>query len=272
MNLLARIIGKFLKHLERWCGFTHLNPLATLYVNLRVLPFSEAMHFPIYAYGWPRLVDLSGRIRFTCPVRRGLVRLNVVDFAPSQRGSALELAMQGDIVFGGRALVRSNTKIYVDHGACLTIGDNLRMGAGIIINCLNRIEIGEGVRIGHRSQLLDSNLHYMLDMNRGRVPSLRKRITVGAHSWLTNSVTVYGGAVVPPYSVVVSGSVINKDLSDMGQDCILGGMPCRVISRGFRLVNNYAKERELDRYYRENPDGDYPVESPLNEDDWFVNK
>lgn len=46
------------------------------------------------------------------------------------------------------------------------------MGAGIIINCLSHIEIGEGVRIGHRTQLLDSNLHYMLDMNRRRVAPL----------------------------------------------------------------------------------------------------
>lgn len=272
MNPIARILGKCLKRLERWWGFTHLNPLATLYVNLRLLPFREAMRFPIFAYGWPHFIDLSGRVRFTCPVRRGLVRLNVVDLAPSQRGGSLELAMPGQVVFGGKALVRSNTKIYVDHGACLAIGDNLRMGAGIIINCLNHIEIGEGVRIGHRTQLLDSNLHYMLDMNRRRVAPLRKRIEIGAHSWLTNSVTVYGGAVVPPYSVVVSGSVVNKDLSDKGQDCILGGVPCRVIARGFRLVNNYDKERELDRYYRENPDGDFSVESPLNEDDWFVNK
>lgn len=272
MNSIARILGKCLKRLERWCAFTHLNPLATLYVNLRVLPLREAMRFPIFAYGWPHFIDLSGTVRFTCPVRRGLVRLNVVDLAPSQRGSSLELAMQGDVVFGGKALVRGNTKIYVDHGARLVIGDNLRLGAGIIINCHSLIEIGEGVRIGHRSQLLDSNLHYMLDLNRRRVAPLRKRIVIGPHCWLTNSVTVYGGAVVPPYSIVVSGSMLNKDLSGMGQDCILGGSPCRVIASGFRLVNNYVKEHELDRFYREYPQGDFPVEDPINENDWFINK
>lgn len=272
MNSVAHILGKCLKRVERWCGSTHLNPLATIYVNLRLLPFKEAIRFPIFAYGWPRFIDLSGRASFTCPVRRGLVRLNVVDLTPAPRGKSLELALPGRVVFGGAALVRTNTKIYVNHDACLKVGDNLRMGAGIIINCLNYIEIGEGVRIGHRSQLLDSNLHFMLDLNRRRVAPLRKRIVIGAHSWLTNSITVYGGTVVPPYTIVVSGSMLNKDYSDMGQDCIFGGRPCRVIARGMRLVNNYDKECELDCYYRENPDGNFPVESPLNEEDWFVNK
>lgn len=272
MNAIAKILGKCLTRWERWRGRNHVNPFATLYVNLRLLPVRQALKFPILAYGRPHLLDLSGRVRFTCPVKRGLVRLNVVDLAPSQRGNRLELALPGEIVFGGRALIRSNTKIYVDHGARLAIGDNLRLGAGIIINCLNDIEIGEGVRIGHRSQLLDSNLHYIIDMNRRRVAPLHKRIVIGSHCWLTNSVTVYGGAVVPAYSIVVSGSMLNKDLSEMGGDCILGGVPCRVLGRGFRLVNNYEKEREIGRYYRENPEGEFPVESPLKEDDWFVNK
>lgn len=271
MNIVLKIIGKFFSRLERWLGHTHVNPFATLYVNLRLLPISQALKFPIISYGFTRFHDLSGRVRFTCPVRRGLVRLNVVDLTPGQRGSALELAVCGEVVFGGAALIRSNTKIVVDRGARLIVGDNLRMGAGIIISCLNEIEIGEGVRIGHRSQLLDTNMHFVLDMNRHRVAPLRKRIVIGPHCWLTNSVTLYGGSVVPSYSIVVSGSMINRDLSDMGSDCIIGGTPCKKIASGFRLVNNYAKEREIDRFYHEHPDGDFQVESPIVEEDWFIN-
>lgn len=272
MNPISKIVGKCITRWERWRGRNHVNPFATLYVNLRLLPLRQALSFPILAYGRPRFIDLSGRVRFTCPVRRGLVRLNVVDLTPSQRGSRLEFAVPGEVVFCGMALIRSNTKIYVDHGARLTIGNNLRMGAGIIINCLNEIEIGEGVRIGHRTQLLDSNLHYVLDLNRRCVNPLHKRIVIGAHAWLTNSVTVYGGAVVPPYSIVVSGSVVNKDLSDIGPDCMIGGTPCRCIASGFRLVNNYDKEREIDRFYHDNPDGCFPVENPVDEDKWFINR
>lgn len=272
MNIIAKILNKCFTLMEHWCGRSHINPLATLYVNLRLLPLRQALKFPIYAYGFPHFIDLSGRVRFACPVRGGLVRLNVVDFTPAQRGSRLEMGVGGEIVFGGRALVRSNTKIAVDCGARLTVGDNLRMGAGVIISCLKDIEIGEGVRIGHRTQLLDSNLHFVLDMNRRRVPSHRKRIVIGPHTWITNSVTVYGGAVVPPYSIVVSGTVVNKDLTELGPDCLIGGAPCRAIASGFRLVNNYDKEREIDEYYHKNPDGDFPVENPLREDEWFVNR
>lgn len=271
MNLIARIAGKCLRRLERWCGRNHVNPLLTLYVNLRLLPFGKAMKFPIWVYGWPHLPDLSGRVVFSTDIRSGLVRLNVVDLTPAQRGSSLELAIAGTVVFGGRALIRSNTKIYVDNGAVMSIGHNLRMGAGIIINCLNEIRIGQGVRIGHRTQLLDSNMHFTVNLRTQRVHPMKKMIEIGEHSWLTNSVSVYGGAVVPPYSIVASGTLVNKDLSILGSNNVLGGNPCRVLCEGVRLVNNYDKELEIGAFYKANPSGMFCVESPLDEKEWFDN-
>lgn len=271
MNKISGIIGKCLTRIERWFGCNHLNPLLTLYVNLRLLPFAQAIKFPIYVYGWPHLMDLSGSVRFNTLPKRGSVRLNVVDLSPSPRGNGLDLCIRGRIIFGGTALVRSNTKIYVDRDATLSIGHNLRLGAGIIINCLNNISIGEGVRIGHNSQLLDSNMHFLLDLKRYRVASLKKSIVIGSHCWLTNSVSVYGGASIPPYSVVVSGTVVNKNLSDLGSDNILGGSPCRVLASGVRLVNNYEMERRIDTFYKNNPTADFPVQMPVNEEEWFIN-
>lgn len=271
MSLLSSIPGKILTRLERWLTCSHLNPLLTFYANLRLLPLRQALRCPIYVYSHATLMDLSGSVSFDCPVRRGLVRLNVKDFGPAQRGSNLELALRGHMRFGGAALIRSDTKIYVDHGATLNIGHNLRMGAGIIINCLNEITIGAGVRIGHRSQLLDSNMHFMLDTARRRVASLRKRIEIGSHCWLTNSVTVYGGGVIPSWSVVASGTMVNKDLADLGHGNIIGGTPARLLASGMRLVNNYDKEREIDLFYRQNPDGLFHVQGEIVESEWFDN-
>ncbi len=272
MSKIAQIVDKVFTKLENWLGCNHINPFLTLYANLRLLPFRQALRLPVYIYGFPRLMDLSGRICLECPVRSGLMRINVIDFTPAQRGSSAEIAIRGTVCLGGHALVRSNTKIYVDRGAVLSIGHNLRMGAGVIINCLNNIVIGEGVRIGHRSQLLDSNMHFMLDVRRRRVAPLRKRIVIGGHSWLTNTVTVDGGTVLPSRSVVASGTVLNKDVTALGNGNIIGGTPLRVLSSDFRLVNNYAKEREIDAYYKANPDGEFPVVGEISEHEWFDNQ
>lgn len=271
MNLISKIAGKCLRRLERMSGRNYVNPLLTLYVNLRLLPLSKALRFPIWVYGRPHLIDLSGRVRFSNGVSSGLVRLNVVDLTPAQRGSRLELAIAGEVEFGGRALIRSNTKIYVDNGATLSIGHNLRLGAGIIINCLNEIYIGEGVRIGHRSQLLDSNMHFTINLKTLKVAPMKKRIVIGEHSWLTNSVSIYGGAVVPPYSIVASGTLVNKDLSAMGSDNVLGGNPCRVLCEGVRLVNNYDKELEIGAFYKANPSGVFFAEQTPEAKEWFEN-
>lgn len=267
MSLLNKIFSKW----EQWSGRNHFSPLLSLYVNLRLLPFRQAVKMPIYVYGRPHLMDLAGRVKFTCRVRRGLVRLNVVDLTPAPRGSRLELAIRGTVIFGGEALIRSNTKVYVDNVATMTVGHGLRMGAGCILNCLHRIEIGEGVRIGHRSQIMDNNSHFVLNAATGVVPTLRKRVQIGSHSWLTNSVTVYGGGVIPPYSIVVSGTVVNKDLSALGRDNIIGGAPARSLANGMRLVNNYRKEREINEFYIQNPEGRYRAEPPYAEEEWFVN-
>lgn len=273
MSKSQSIIGRILSRIENWLTRSHLNPWQTLYANLRLLPLSQALRFPIYVYGTASLIDLGGCVEFDCPVKRGIVRLNVKDLAPAPRGNDLEICLRGTLRFHGAALIRSNTKIYVDNDATLDIGHNLRMGSGIIINCLNSIVIGEGVRIGHRGQLLDSNLHYIINMKNRSVAPLKKSIRVGDHSWLTNSVTVLGGANIPAYSIVVSGTVANKDLSSLGEGNIIGGSPARLLASDMRLVNNYAKEQELGQYFREHPDADsYHLPGEINMREWFENE
>lgn len=272
MSKVQSIAGRVFSRIENWLTRSHLNLWQTLYANLRLLPLSQALRFPIYVYGTASLIDLGGSVEFDCPVKRGIVRLNVKDLAPAPRGNNLELCLRGVIRFHGAALIRSNTKIYVDNNAILDIGHNLRMGSGIIINCLNSIVIGEGVRIGHRSQLLDSNLHYIINMRNRKVAPLKKSIKVGDHCWLTNSVTVLGGANIPAYSIVASGTLAGKDLSSLGEGNIIGGSPARLLAADMRLVNNYGKEHELGGYFREHPDADYyQAPEDLNMHEWFEN-
>lgn len=40
------------------------NPFATLYLNLRCVPLKQALKFPVFVFGRPRLYSTFGHIRF----------------------------------------------------------------------------------------------------------------------------------------------------------------------------------------------------------------
>ena len=56
-------VNKKIGKLEECLNCHWLNPLATLYVNFRSFPFSQAVRLPFWAYGHPKFYDLSGTMR-----------------------------------------------------------------------------------------------------------------------------------------------------------------------------------------------------------------
>lgn len=72
---LTTFINKSFGLLERKITSRWFNPLATLYVNFRTMPFNIAWHLPIYVYGRVKFKNLKGKIEFTCNVKPGLIKM-----------------------------------------------------------------------------------------------------------------------------------------------------------------------------------------------------
>lgn len=263
-----RLLSKICTKIENWMGTNHLNPLKTLWINLRLLPLKQALRFPIYIYGNASCMDLSGTMIINGPLKPGIVKLNRISYGPAPRFSNAQFAIRGTWVVNGRISLESGTKLYVNYGAKLTTGDGIVAGGALIVVCMLSVTIGDEVRIGHYNQLMDSNLHFTVNLDKHTVSSGRKTIDVGHNCWITNHVTIYGGAKIPPFTTLAKGSIANKDITDLGEGNMVGGMPLKVLGHIKRIVNP-DRERELELYFNENNGAPFNMPDDINPDKWF---
>lgn len=266
---IKKKINRAFELLEKFFSRHWFNPFATVYLNLRCLPLRQAVKLPVWLYGRPRLMNLSGRIELG-EVRPGMVRFNMMIIgSPSNMGAQSELNIGGTIRFEGKARIRTGIRIVVDEGGLLEFGDNLILGDFINIGCARHIRIGHSARIAHRSQIFDTNYHYVVNLQKGIVPPLCKPVTVGDNCWICNTATISAGACVPDNTIISSNSLVNKDFSSIPEYSIIGGTPARLIGSGFRLVSKLPKEREITAFYREHPGEIFRFPDDADPDRWF---
>jgi len=242
-----------------------INWFKTIYLNFRMLPFKQAKRFPVLVYGNPALNSLSGKIKFDCPIKKGLVKINKQEtFAPSLQTGRTQICIYGSIVIKGEVLIGCGTKILVAHSGILTLYNNTRISDFCNIDCWSQITIGEESRIAHRCQIMDSNHHYILDEDIRKIPNNSKSVTIGKYCWICNSSSVLPGAVIPDYSIVSSYSIVNKDISSWGNHIIVGGIPVKLLKTNVARIFNKSFELDLCEYFNKGKKGVYDV--PLHVD------
>lgn len=247
------IINKIFVRAERCLSKNWYNPLATLYLNLRCLPFRQAIRLPIAVYGRPVFLELGGRIHLEDACRRSMVSLNRSHPAgPSQQTGRPELALLGEMVLREGVSIDTGTKIFINTGAKLELGRNVRIADNVIIGCYGSIEIGDVTRVAHRSQIFDTNYHFIANMADRSVPPVIKPVRIGRCCWICNTSTVTGGAVIPDYTIVGSNSLVNRPL-DVPPYSIVAGMPAKLRATGLRRVMSDSLTRKIYEYYK-NPD------------------
>lgn len=250
------------------------NPFATLWLNLRSFPLSQAVFLPVWCYGCPRIYGLSGSMKVEGKIWSGMIRFNQVKYAaPSNMSVQSEILNRGHIIFKGQGLIGTGTKIVVERYAQLEIGKNFKITDMCNIGCFNRITIGEQSRIVHRCQVLDTNYHYVANFTKRIVPRYSAPITIGKGCWICNSSTVTGGTVLPDYTIVGSNSLVNKDFSNIPESSIIGGIPAKLIATGFRKVEDSRIEHEISQFYQTHPDGVFSIPEHATPDEYsFIDK
>lgn len=143
---------------------------------------------------------------------------------------------QGSIVIGDNCVLRSRTTsnlmglnhkcmlsatpAYDGTEAKLTIGNNVGM-SGITIWCFKSISIGNDVRIGANTIIMDGDAHF--DDKRTAPPQeivIEDDVFIGANCVIKKGVTIGKGAVVGMNSVVTK---------DIPAGCVAVGVPAKVV-------------------------------------------
>lgn len=234
------------------------NPLYTFYFNIIFFPFRQAIRFPVFIYGWPKLFSQYGQMECIKSCKTGMVRLNLsIGGSPQYTVGNSELDIWGKVIFRGKCIIGSGNKINVGTRGLLDMGEGTKIMNFCNITAYSTIQVGAQSRIVHRCQILDTNFHYIADFKKGVVKKEAYPIIIGNYCWICNSTTVTGGTIIPNKTIVASNSLVNKDLSAIPEESIIGGTPAKLISTGYRKIESRKFESEVTTFFHEHPEVDF---------------
>ena len=139
---------------------------------------------------------------------------------------------------GFNPLVRNvKGSIYVARNGTLVIGNNVGMSS-VIVWVADSITIGNNVKIGGDSMLIDTDAH-SLDYKKRRNPLLDVAktgpIIIEDDVLIGTRCVIMKGVTIGARSIIGAGSIVTKSIPS---DCIAAGNPCRVIKYNVNSTNS----------------------------------
>jgi transferase hexapeptide repeat containing protein len=256
-------IGKF----EYVLNSNWFNPLLTIWLNFRSLPLKHAILFPIWVYGHPRIYSLSGNILIQSRIKSGMIKFNINHpGGPSSSTTQSEIYNLGRIIFKGKGYIGSGNKIFVNYNAELNIGDDFEITDHTNIGCMQCIKIGSRFSLTHKCQIFDSNYHYIADFKHRTIHTRSEDVIIGNGCWICNSTTITPGSFLPDYTIVASNSLVNSKTNSIPSNSLIGGIPAKLLSTGYRRIYNKKYNAQLNSFFEgNNQEFTFPTEWTMEE-------
>ena len=240
-----------------------VNWVKTILFNFRTLPFKTACKLPVYIYGKVQFRTLAGKVYFQdCEPKRGMIKIGRHgDYFSIPNKSFIWLGKNAKIIFRGPSYMGYNLLLRVESGI-LDIGEFTGFGTNYRIICFNHIKIGRHVRMTFDGKVVDSNCHYVINTVTNQIRKNTAKIEIEDFCWIGNNTTIMKGVILPKYSIVASGSLLNKNYKKEvveNAPLFLAGSPAKVKGYGFKMVLSLTRENEIKNYFQRNPDNDYMI-------------
>ena len=255
MDLLKKVVRKgkmfYALKIERPLCLNFFNPLATVYFNLRLLPFSKAWRLPIFVYGWPRVLSLYGKAEIMGG-KTGQIKLNRKYHeagAPNNMGSPEEFNIWGTIVFKGKCQIGTGGKVIVGVNGKLVFGNNCNIMSACNICAYESVSVGDNLLVAHAAQIFDTSFHFVADINTSRVKAIGTPVVIGNDCWICNSATIMGGTFLPDKTIVASHSLVNKNLSGIPARSLVAGIPAKLVKSGIVKIDDISVLQEIEKYF-----------------------
>ncbi len=232
--------------------------LKTIRLNLALLPFDQAIRFPIVVTGKLIIDSLKGEAIIDAPIKFGMILFGKdYDNMPISY-CAGRVLIAGKVIFKGYCAISQGANLCVWEKGELELGHCTRVLSGTLLKSTHSIKIGDYSRLTSGCFVMDSNIHFICDVVTGRIDRNFAPIIIGSHCWLTMNTSVTAGAVIPDYCITARGSLINKDFSKIcAPGTMLGGSPAKVIKTGVRRLFSERSESIVNQFFIENPNEEY---------------
>jgi acetyltransferase-like isoleucine patch superfamily enzyme len=140
------------------------------------------------------------------------------------------------ITLGSRSRIHKNTRLlalksYGDQSfsPSIKIGDDVSVGFGCTLSCINQIHIGSDVTIGDNVYIADSHHEYRNPLLGVLAqPLIKGAVTIGDKAWIGYGAFIAGNISIGEHSVVGANSVVTHSVPPF---TIVAGVPARPIKR-----------------------------------------
>ncbi len=227
--------------------YIKINWIKTIIFNLKCFRLREAFQLPVIIFGQCRLSSLKGKIIVNGPIKTGMITVGHRFEVFTKSASCAELVIDGTWIINGKVQLGYDCKIYIGNNAVFETGHMCTIANSTKIVCANKIVMGNHVKIGDESQLLDTNFHDLYDVNLQQNIAKQGEIYLNSYIATGSRVTIMKNAKIPDYSLITSNSLCNKDFLSFGENNIFGGIPAKFIKNGIRR-HWEAEEKQLEAY------------------------
>ena len=218
----------------------HVNLFATLYFNFKMLPFRQAIKFPIVLYFNVKLVSCKVRIILSTDK----VRFRMVQIGANGSDMFGQLCttidVRGEILVRGTGIrIGHGSLLRVEKGGTLELFDGAILGAKNTLFCCKSIKLEENSLFSWDCQIMDSDTHSLQDAITGEIKPATQDVIIGKDSWVGNHVIVNKGTILPEGTIVSAMSLLNKDYSQLiKKNSVIGGIPAKLLKENRLRVND----------------------------------
>lgn len=273
------LINRSFSRVERFIGNPHFNLFQTIYVNFRLLSFKTAIKFPIFIYGHLNIISLAGRIEIKGDIKKAMITVgkNSDKFYPSSINGLWCIPHNSKIIFQGPCYIGNGSTIRLSQHGYLTFGEFVRITSHCKICCENQITVGKYTTITFNTQIRDTNFHYILNTQKQSVAKKNGTIELGDFNWIGNSSTITQGTVTSDYTIVASGSLLNKNYikinEGINEPLFLVGTPASIKAKGLKRIFSPKEQKNIDSFFAQHPEmQEYAINKNFKDEYWNIFK
>jgi acetyltransferase-like isoleucine patch superfamily enzyme len=202
----------------------------TVYFNLRVLPFRQAIRLPLLVSPKVALYDLRGNVTVPDPVRPAMILIGFGELgAFDYRRSRAVWEVAGRVVFDGPVRLGNGFKLSVAETGTVTFGEDFVGLNEAQAICRQSIRFGRGVGIGWNSLITDTDFHVLIPIE-GEPGPADAPIEIGDGSWVGARSTIMKGVRIPHDTIVAAGSVVARSVEE--PNTVVAGNPAKTVKTG----------------------------------------
>jgi acetyltransferase-like isoleucine patch superfamily enzyme len=183
-------------------------------------------------------------------IRYGVLKIGVMDPIRSY-GDINVISMKGLLYVFSKTVLRQGIRLQIGEHAKVTLEENVYIGDNNTIIAGKTIRIGKNTRVANNVVFMDTDIHYMINVYNREVKDNIGTIEIGEGNWIGSWCTIKKGTKTPDYTVVAGPySMLSKDYTKIvNKYSVIGGCPAKLITEGFRRINNHESEKMLSEYY-----------------------